>query len=473
MARSSSVATVLALACGATLALYVAGSSAAAQSTSIRNTHPQQPTTPPSREDPLYYPFQGDATTGLAALPEESPEYLLQQVRDLHSSLKHEQALLVAEQLVALVPSRPLAHYNHACVLARLRRTDDALAALDRAVDTGWRELRHTAYDLDLEPVRHHPAFRTILDRMKSLQDAEAAPRGPLRTDDWTRITEELQSEIPAVLLRDHVPGVSIALLRGGEVVWSDGFGLQHDPDGAPMTGDARFRLHAPVHMLALAASLQQQRQNDVDVAQAILSAAAPRPVSDRYAPAIAVRHEVRRRPARRIRATPNDTFAMLRLIVEVTSGMSFADYCASELAAADAMSLAFDEQQVAPVRGHSRLGTPLPTRPSDPGATVLVTAVGLGHLVCSMATGAIGADLGLLYDELASTPGLPAEGALALERTRTEDGRRYQLTGEHDGVGCLVRWYPESEIGVVVLYNGQGGHRAADRIASLALGGH
>ena len=40
------------------------------------------------------------------------------------------------------------------------------------------------------------------------------------------------------------------------------------------------------------------------------------------------------------------------------------------------------------------------------------------------------------------------------------------------DGVGVLMRWYPQSQRGIVVLFNGESGPEAALRIAHLALGG-
>ena len=46
------------------------------------------------------------------------------------------------------------------------------------------------------------------------------------------------------------------------------------------------------------------------------------------------------------------------------------------------------------------------------------------------------------------------------------------ELTDVVDGVGVLMRWYPQSRRGVVILFNGEMGPEAALRIAHVALGG-
>ncbi|MCH8164779.1 MAG: hypothetical protein IH889_04150, partial [Planctomycetes bacterium] len=48
----------------------------------------------------------------------------------------------------------------------------------------------------------------------------------------------------------------------------------------------------------------------------------------------------------------------------------------------------------------------------------------------------------------------------------------RLELTDVVDGTGVLMRWYPQSGRGVVVLFNSETGPDAALRIAHTALGG-
>jgi len=56
--------------------------------------------------------------------------------------------------------------YNYACCLARLRKADEAVAKLRRAVECGWADAKHTAADPDLESLRARADFRELLERM-------------------------------------------------------------------------------------------------------------------------------------------------------------------------------------------------------------------------------------------------------------------------------------------------------------------
>ncbi len=76
--------------------------------------------------------------------------------------------------------------YNQACALARLGRTDEAFAALERAVTTGWRDAAHTTADGDLESLRGDDRFAALLARMKASATGLQPARGFAATDVWT-----------------------------------------------------------------------------------------------------------------------------------------------------------------------------------------------------------------------------------------------------------------------------------------------
>jgi hypothetical protein len=73
------------------------------------------------------------------------------------------QGLVIDKRLVQLRPKDPLAHYNLACSYALLKRPDQALRTLRRAVELGYRDFRYMREDHDLDSIRHDPRFRQLL----------------------------------------------------------------------------------------------------------------------------------------------------------------------------------------------------------------------------------------------------------------------------------------------------------------------
>jgi tetratricopeptide (TPR) repeat protein len=73
------------------------------------------------------------------------------------------QGLQIDKRLIQLRPADPLAHYNLACSYALLKRTDQAIKTLRRAVELGYRDFRYMREDRDLESIRHDPRFRQLL----------------------------------------------------------------------------------------------------------------------------------------------------------------------------------------------------------------------------------------------------------------------------------------------------------------------
>jgi tetratricopeptide (TPR) repeat protein len=73
------------------------------------------------------------------------------------------EGLQIDKRLVGLRPHDPLAHYNLACSYALLKKADQALKVLRRAVELGYRDFRYMREDRDLDAIRHDPRFRQLL----------------------------------------------------------------------------------------------------------------------------------------------------------------------------------------------------------------------------------------------------------------------------------------------------------------------
>jgi tetratricopeptide (TPR) repeat protein len=66
-------------------------------------------------------------------------------------------------------PTNSIAHYNIGCTYARMGKNADALDALERAVDHGYRDADWMRKDSDLETLREEPRFKTLLERIRQL----------------------------------------------------------------------------------------------------------------------------------------------------------------------------------------------------------------------------------------------------------------------------------------------------------------
>jgi hypothetical protein len=75
--------------------------------------------------------------------------------------------LRMDRKLVRLLPGNATAHYNLACSLALSNRSTDALRSLQRAVALGYEDVDWMLQDPDLDEIKRHPAFATLLATMK------------------------------------------------------------------------------------------------------------------------------------------------------------------------------------------------------------------------------------------------------------------------------------------------------------------
>ena len=73
------------------------------------------------------------------------------------------EGLQIDKRLVQLRPGDALAHYNLACSYALLKRPEQSLKTLRRAVELGYRDFRYMREDHDLDSIRHDPRFRQLL----------------------------------------------------------------------------------------------------------------------------------------------------------------------------------------------------------------------------------------------------------------------------------------------------------------------
>ena len=76
---------------------------------------------------------------------------------------------------VELMPQDPTWQYNLACALSYRATKDEALVALERAIDLGFRDDEAIAADNDLKQLRDVPKFKALIEKAKRLKGTPVA----------------------------------------------------------------------------------------------------------------------------------------------------------------------------------------------------------------------------------------------------------------------------------------------------------
>ena len=86
----------------------------------------------------------------------------------------YEKGLQMDLRVAELRRQDPLTWYNLACSYSLLKRLEEALDALRRAVELGYTDLTHLQKDPDLANLRHSPKYRQLLESFAASSAARA-----------------------------------------------------------------------------------------------------------------------------------------------------------------------------------------------------------------------------------------------------------------------------------------------------------
>ncbi|MGY2402058.1 serine hydrolase domain-containing protein [Pseudomonas sp. SDO5271_S396] len=110
-----------------------------------------------------------------------------------------------------------------------------------------------------LRTLRGIPLLGCLLGSLGCHGQPPAPPSIP--KGDYSAIIRYLQTRIPREMARQHVPGLSIALVNGQELIWARGFGMADKALGVPVTPNTAFRAGAISKLLTATAALQLVEQ--------------------------------------------------------------------------------------------------------------------------------------------------------------------------------------------------------------------
>lgn len=74
-----------------------------------------------------------------------------------------ERGLRIDQRLSRLCKDDPIVYYNLACSLALTEKTDEALKALQKAIQLGYRDFAYMRKDPDLKSLLDHPQFKKLV----------------------------------------------------------------------------------------------------------------------------------------------------------------------------------------------------------------------------------------------------------------------------------------------------------------------
>jgi len=80
------------------------------------------------------------------------------------------EGLKVDERLARLEPGNPLVFYNLACSYSLAGEMDQAVNALEKALQLGYRDFDWLVKDPDLKPLRGHAAFDDLKAKIRQLK---------------------------------------------------------------------------------------------------------------------------------------------------------------------------------------------------------------------------------------------------------------------------------------------------------------
>jgi adenylate cyclase len=99
--------------------------------------------------------------------PEDSRAYQMGAIAYIELG-NREKGLEWGAKAVTMDPENSMLLYNAACVFSAAGDTEQAIASLEKAIDTGYANKGALMSDPDLDPIRTDPRFQPLVDRLDS-----------------------------------------------------------------------------------------------------------------------------------------------------------------------------------------------------------------------------------------------------------------------------------------------------------------
>lgn len=118
----------------------------------------------------------------------------------LHFLGRDDEAIAWADSIIVADPLDAGNWYDKACLLSRMNRKEEAISALRKAFELGFRRIKHLELDDDMDNIREMPEFKAIVDEYTAKLKVEEKEfkaslkeKGDTDTDNGTIVAGEIQ----------------------------------------------------------------------------------------------------------------------------------------------------------------------------------------------------------------------------------------------------------------------------------------
>ncbi len=323
---------------------------------------------------------------------------------------------------------------------------------------------------------------------MFALMNTSLNPQIYRQPDSLEALTAHLDARIPALMSRYNIPGVSIALVRGGELVWSNAYGYANVEERRPMTVQSVCRAESISKSVTAWGVMKLVEQGLVELdapaqnylrdwqipdsqfdeqavtVRMLLSASAGMPLGEigkavEYAPGSEMPslQDYLTREARLIQEPgsgylySNVGFNLLELLIEEVTGRDFAEYMQSEVLnplGMNASGFDWNESLVSLVpNGYELNGAPVPpyVYPARASGGLFTTVEDLARFVSGGMTGR--------YHH--NNPVLSLNSLRQMHDSQVQVSDIYRCVAESYGFGYFIETLPNGQ--KAVWHGGQG----------------
>jgi clan AA aspartic protease (TIGR02281 family) len=110
----------------------------------------------------------------------------------LHFLGRDDEALEWMDKLIDTDTDDPGHWYDKSCLLARMGRLEESLAALQTSFEKGYRKFAHIEHDDDMDPIRDREDFNTILSKYRSALEEEMRKSNLTSKEDVAAVVTEV-----------------------------------------------------------------------------------------------------------------------------------------------------------------------------------------------------------------------------------------------------------------------------------------